>query len=370
MPTTGEDNIEMGEGKRLVVDAAGQLRVESFAVPEPEPEQILVRTHVTQVSAGSEMNLVRRRRQASDAERRQFADTGLGYTAVGRVAAVGANVTDYAVGDRVICNGNHASHWLVTPAAARDDASIPQQYYIDKLPDGIDDVEACFAILGDVALHGVRLAQLQIGESVAVHGLGVIGQLAVQLCRISGAHPVLGLDLVTDRLNLARELGADQVIHAGRQDPVAAIRLLTEIPWRWRGALPGLEPGAGADVQLHTTSNIQNYPDMIRAAADRGRIILIGATSGSVPIESQELFRREITIRGSYQTGQIEPHPYWPWSRPRNRSIILDLIARNQLQVEPLVSHVVPYTEAPALYDTMQDAGAGWLSVFFRWDDQ
>lgn len=359
----------MSQGKRLLIDPQGQLHIESFDVPTPGPEQILVRTHVTQVSAGTEMNVVRRRRGASEAERRSFETTGLGYTAVGHVEAVGENVTDYAVGDRVICNGNHASHWLVTLSAANDDASIPQQYYIDKLPDAIDELEACFAILGDVALHGVRLAQFQIGESVAIHGLGVIGLLAVQLCKLSGAHPVIGLDLVDARLDMAQQLGADHVIHAGRQDPVAAIRLLTEIPWRWRGALPGLGQGAGADVQLHTTSYIGNYPDMIRAAADRGRIILVGATSGSVPIESQELFRREITIRGSYQTGLIDPHPYWPWSRPRNRRIIMDLIARGQLQVKQLVSHVVPYAEAPALYDTMQDAGAGWLSIFFRWDE-
>lgn len=359
----------MTTAHRLVLDPAGHVSVESFDVPQPGPNQILVRTHVTQVSAGTEMNGVRRRRNATESERKQFEPAGLGYTAVGTVEAVGERVTGYRVGERVICNGNHASHWLVTPISAADGASIPQQYYIDRLPDAVDDLEACFAILGDVAIHGVRLAQLQIGESVAVHGLGAIGLLAVQLSRLSGAHPVVGVDLVESRLALAQELGAAHVVHAGEQDAVAEIRRLTEHGWRWRGALPGLEPGAGADAQFHTTSYIGNYPDMIRAAADRGRIILIGATSGSVPIESQELFRREITIRGSYQTGMIDPHPYWPWSRARNRSIILDLIAREQLRVRPLISHVVPFTEAPALYDTMMDAGAGWLSVFFRWND-
>lgn len=358
----------MTKGKRLVIDPTGTIRVESFTVPTPGPGQILVRTHITQVSAGSEINMVRQRRTATTEAQAAFSPSGLGYTAVGAVAAVGAGVTDYAPGDRVLCNGNHASHWLITPAAKADEASIPQQYYIERIPDGVSDTEACFAILGDVALHGVRLAQLQIGESVAIHGMGVVGLLTLQLCRLSGAHPLIGVDLVESRLAQAKALGADHLINAGETDVVETIRTLTQIAFRWRGALPGLEPGAGAEVQLHCTSYIGNYPTMIRAAADRGRIILVGATSGSVPIESQELFRREITLRGSYQTGMIDPYPYWPWSRARNRHVMLDLIARKQIQVDGLVSHVVPHTEAPALYELMAQGGEGWLSVFFTWD--
>ncbi len=358
----------MATGKRLIIDPAGTISVETFDIPTPGPGQILVRTKITQVSAGSENNMVRRRRSATAAEQATFAPSGLGYTAVGEVAAVGDGVTDFAPGDHVLCNGNHASHWLITPAAKADEASIPQQYYIERVPEGVSETEACFAILGDVALHGVRLAQLQIGESVAIHGLGVVGLLTLQLCKLSGAHPLIGVDPVESRRAQAKVLGADQLVDAHDEDVVAQIRALTQIPFRWRGALPGLEPGAGAEVQFHCTSYIGNYPTLIRAAADRGRIILVGATSGSVAIESQELFRREITLRGSYQTGMIDPYPYWPWSRARNRHVMLDLIARKQIEVNGLVSHVVPYTEAPALYDLMAQGGEGWLSVFFTWD--
>jgi len=358
----------MTTGKRLVIDPTGAISVEAFEVPTPGPGQILVRTRVTQVSAGSEINMVRHRRNATAEQRASLAPSGLGYTAVGEVATVGEGVTDFAPGDRVLCNGNHASHWLITPAAKQEEASIPQQYYIERIPAAVSDTAACFAILGDVAIHGVRLAQLQIGESVAIHGLGVVGLLTLQLCRLSGAHPLIGVDLVESRLTQAQALGADQLVDARAADVVEQIRRHTQIPFRWRGALPGLEPGAGAEAQFHCTSYIGNYPTMIRAAADRGRIILVGATAGSVPIESQELFRREITLRGSYQTGMIDPYPYWPWSRARNRHVLLDLIARQQLQVEPLISHVVPHTEAPALYELMAQGGEGWLSVFFTWE--
>ena len=105
---------------------------------------------------------------------------------------------------------------------------------------------------------------------------------------------------------------------------------------------------------------------MIKAAADRGRIILVGATSGSVSIESNELFRREIMMSGSYQSGMSDTHPYWPWTRPRNKHVILDLIRRGELMIEPLVTHVEPYTQAPQLFDRMMSGHEGWLSVFFN----
>ena len=358
----------MTKGQRLVLTPAGQIEVEEFEVPAPSSNQLLVRTHLTQVSAGSEMNGIRRRRAASPAEQAAFTPAGLGYTAIGLVEAVGSEIDQVAVGDRVLCSGNHATHWLVTPELEANDVAIPQQYRVEKLPEDLTDVEVAFCVLGDVALHGVRRAQIQIGESVAVHGLGVVGLMALQLCRLVGAHPLIGVDLVEERLDLARQLGASHVVDAGSQDVIAEIHALTQLPWRWRGALPSMLPGRGAEVQLHTTSYIGNYPTMIKAASDRGRIILVGATSGSVAIESDELFRREIIMTGSYQTGMSDTHPYWPWTRQRNQHVILDLIRRRELQIEPLVSHVAPYTDAPQLFDRMMTGHEGWLSVFFTWN--
>ena len=354
------------EGKRAVLQADGSVTIEEFVVPEPGPDQVLVRVKVTQVSAGTEVNTIRQRRGAPPGN---FPNAGLGYTAIGSIAAVGKDVKGWEIGERVLCGANHTSHWLVTPGLADARESIPQQYMLERIPDGLEDIPASFCMLGDVALHGIRRAQIQIGESVAVHGQGVIGLLTVQLARLSGAYPVIGLDMVPARLELSMALGASHTVNVAETDAVAAIREATRSPWRYRGALPGLPPDAGADVQIHATSSIGNYPAMLKAAADRGRIVLVGATAGSVSIDSHELLRREIKIVGSYQTGLAEPHPYWPWSRPRNRQVIWDLIQRGALQVESLVSHVVDYSQAPELYEQMVQGGEGWLGVMFRWDD-
>jgi threonine dehydrogenase-like Zn-dependent dehydrogenase len=353
-------------GKRAVLLGNGHVKIEEYEVPKPSPEQVLVRIHVTQVSAGSEVNMIRQRRGGPSGN---FPQAGLGYTALGTVAEVGSEVAGWKVGERVLCGGNHGTHWLVTPRLANLPEAVPQQFMLERLPDDLDDATAAFCVLGDIALHGIRRAQIQIGESVAVHGQGVIGLLAVQLARISGAHPVIGLDTVAARLELAQKLGASHTVNVAEQDAVAAIRDLTKSPFRFKGALPGLPPDAGADVQIHATSYIGNYPTMLKAAADRGRIVLIGATAGQVTIESHELLRRELKVMGSYETGVGEPHPYWPWSRPRNHVVIWDLIRRGALQVDPLISHLVDYREAPELYEQMAKGDEGWLGVMFKWDD-
>ena len=354
------------KGKRAVLQADGSVRIEAYEVPRPSPDQVLVRVNVTQVSAGSEVNGIRQRRGGTPGN---FPNAGLGYTALGTVAEVGSEVKGWQVGDRVLCGGNHGSHWLVTPKLAESPEAVPQQFMLERLPGDLDDVQASFCVLGDIALHGIRRTQIQLGESVAVHGLGVIGLLAVQLAKISGAYPVIGLDMVPARLELATKLGASHVVDVSQEDAVKAIRSLTQVPFRFKGALPGLPPDAGADVQVHATSYIGNYPTLLKAAADRGRIMLVGATAGQVTIESHELLRRELKVMGSYETGLSEPHPYWPWSRPRNHYVIWDLIRRGALQVEPLVSHLVDYRQAPELYEQMAKGGEGWLGVMFRWDD-
>ena len=213
----------MTKGNRLVLTPAGQIEIEEFEVPVPASNQLLVRTSLTQVSAGSEMNGIRARRNASPAEQAAFKPAGLGYTAIGIVEAAGSEIDQVAVGDRVLCSGNHSTHWLVSPELEASEVAIPQQYRVQKLPDDLTDVEIAFCVLGDVALHGVRRAQIQIGESVAVHGLGVVGLMALQLCRLVGAHPLIGVDLVEERLNLARQLGASHLVDAGSQDVVEEI---------------------------------------------------------------------------------------------------------------------------------------------------
>jgi threonine dehydrogenase-like Zn-dependent dehydrogenase len=297
----------------------------------------------------------------------EVADLPLGYTAVGVVQAVGREVTDVAPGDRVLGEGPHASHWLATHGSEQSLLAVP---------DEVDDASAAVAILGDVALHAIRRAQIAIGVSAAVHGQGVVGLIALRLARLSGAHPLIGVDVVDERLRVSRLYGASHTVNAASQPVAAAIHAATPVARRFDGvAAAGLEPTSGADVQIHATSRIDVVPEMLQAAADRGRIVIAGATAAwpdpgpTVPLSLDVLLRREVSVVGSYETGFGVSHPYWPWTRTRNRATIIDLIRRGELDVRPLISHIIPFTDAPAIYDMLAAGGEGWLSVAFTWND-
>src|SRR5216683_1887619 len=364
----------MSTGQRIVLETTGKIRIESFELPRPGPRDILVRTRLTQVSAGTEVNAIRARR--SGASLGEVADLPLGYTSVGTVEAVGPEVTGLAPGDRVLGQGPHASHWLVTQTAPASEHALASEHGLLPVPDEVDDASAAFAILGDVALHAVRRAQIAIGESVAVHGQGVVGLIALRLARLSGAHPLIGVDVVDERLRVSKLYGASHVVNATSQDVAAAIHTATPVPRRFGGVpAAGFEPTSGADVQIHATSRIDVVPQILQAAGDRGRIVIAGATAAwpdpgpTVPLSLDVLLRREISVVGSYETGVTASHPYWPWSRARNHATVIDLIRRGELDVRPLISHRVPYRDAPAIYDMLAAGAEGWLSVAFTWTE-
>ena len=136
----------------------------------------------------------------------------------------------------------------------------------------------------------------------------------------------------------------------------------------------GLEPGSGVDVQIHATARLEPLrPDVPRRPPTGAGSCSAGTPSAwpergpRATIGVDQFLRREVVLVGSYETGMTRPHPYWPWSRARNRAVILDLIARRQLNVRPLVSHVVAYSDAPAMYDLMHQGTEGWMVINFTW---
>lgn len=331
--------------KRLFASPGPRLSVVEVETPEPGPGQLLVRVSHSHVSAGSEMNYFRHNPPGSGGQ-----PAPIGYMTVGRIVQVGPGVAGYTVGERVLTAGYHGDYWLVN----LNDTG-PTAWYIEKLDDAIPSHTAGFVILGDVALHGVRRAQLQIDESVAVYGAGLIGQLTIQLARLSGAYPIIAIDLFDKRLDLARSSGATHVVNASRDNPVEAIRAITD--------------GAGAETLFHCTPIANMLQGIMEAAADRGVIILSGSAPGKAEIGLQvELLRRELSIIGNYETHMTMPHPYWPWTRQRNRRACLRMLKSGDLRLDNLVTHVRPYTEAQAMFELMARGGDDWMGVVFTWD--
>ena len=260
----------------------------------------------------------------------------LGYSNVGRVLAVGAGVAGFAVGDRVVSNGHHAEVVCVPATLAA------------LVPETVDDDAATFAVQGAIALNGVRLLDATLGESVVVIGLGLLGQLAVQILRAHGCR-VLGIDLNPDRCDLARSFGCQALCTNDGADPVRAARAFTR------------ERGADGVV---ITASAKGHAIMHEAAQmcrQRGRIVLVGVVG--LHLLRDDFYENELTFRVacSYGPGRYDPAyeregrdyplPYVRWTAARNFEAVLDLLAQGAINVRPLISQRLPHAEAARAYE-------------------
>jgi polar amino acid transport system substrate-binding protein len=344
----------------------GRPFVGEVPVPALQRGRVLVRTVASLISAGTERaavelvskGLVREARQRPDLVKavvakvknegllntfasvrdKMAASQALGYSAAGIVAAVAEDVTEFQAGDRVACAGvGYASHAEVL--------SVPKNLCV-HLPDGVSFESGAYGTLGAIALQGVRLAEPTLGESVVVIGLGLVGQLTVQLLKANGCR-VFGLDLDESRVALALELGADKAI-VSSESAAKEIETWTK--------------GHGADAVLITAATDSNQPIELAARVSRlkGRVIVVGMTGMDIP--RAPFFSRELKliISMSYGPGRYDPEyeehghdyplPYVRWTEKRNIESFLELVADRRLNVERLTTHRFPIAEADRAY--------------------
>ncbi len=262
----------------------------------------------------------------------------LGYCNVGRVIEVGAGVSGFSVGDRVVSNGKHA-----------EVVSVPVNLCA-AIPDDVPDSRAAFTVLGAIALQGIRLARPSLGEAVVVTGLGLIGLLAVQLLKAHGCR-VLGIDFDETRLALARQFGAETVSPSAGQDPVAAAAAFSR--------------GQGVDAVLITASTESNEPvhQAAMMSRKRGRIVLVGVTG--LELSRADFYEKELSLQVScsYGPGRYDPeyeekgrdYPvgYVRWTAQRNFEAVLDMMSGDRLDVEALISRRHPIENAPQAYASL-----------------
>lgn len=344
----------------------GATDVVDVPAPVAQKRQVLIRTSLTLVSAGTERMLVEfgqagwidKARQQPDKVKQVLTKIRtdgvlptmeavfnkldqplpLGYCNVGVALETGAGVSGIMVGDRVASNGRHA-----------EVVSVPMNLCA-KVPDGVSDEEAAFTVIGAIGLQGVRLVQPTLGEFVVVTGLGLIGLITVQLLRAQGCQ-VLGIDLDPAKLALARAFGAQVVDLAGGEDPVAAGLSFSR--------------GRGADAVIITASTASSVP--VHQAAlmsrKRGRIVLVGVTG--LELSRADFYEKELTfqVSCSYGPGRYDPsyeehgvdYPLGlvRWTEQRNFEAVLDMMADRRLDVKPLISHRFPITEATGAYEVV-----------------
>ncbi|MGQ9554020.1 MAG: zinc-dependent alcohol dehydrogenase [Anaerolineae bacterium] len=333
-------------GQRVVFTGPGVAEIEEFPVPEPGQHQVLVRTERSLFSAGTELTML-----LGQLSTHRGYPCYPGYSNVGVVQAVGPGLEQPKVGQRLLTMGSHASHVLLDLSPERPRGPD----YWEVVPDVIAPEAAAFAILGSVAMHGVRKASLQLGEAVAVFGQGIVGQLITQLARMSGGRPIIALDLFNERLERAKESGADLTVNPNTHDPVQAILALTG--------------GRGADALFEATRSSHTIPVMMKAAAQSARLLIVGSLPDKVELDPfTELQLKELSIIGCFQPASpIFGHAYFPWTQRQNRRLFLDMLARGEIRVEHLITHRLPFSSAPKAYTMIQRGRSGWLGIMLEW---
>ena len=358
---------------------SGETRIVEAPAPEAGAGRILIRSTVSLISAGTERMLVgfgkasllQKVRQQPERVKQVLEkvksdglmttiDTvrskldqpvALGYCNVGEVIAVGRGVTDISVGDRVVSNGPHA------------DIVAVNRVLCARIPDGVADDTAVFAVVASIGLQGIRLANPTLGESVVVTGVGLVGLLTVQLLRAQGCR-VMAIDFDEAKLALARQFGAETCNPGKGEDPVAAGMAFSR--------------GHGVDAVIITASTSSNDPvtQAARMSRKRGRIILVGVTG--LELNRADFYEKEISfqVSCSYGPGRYDPRyeekgedyplPFVRWTEGRNFEAVLDMMAGGQLVTEPLVTRRFAFEDAGDAYDalTTDKSGLGLLLAY------
>jgi predicted dehydrogenase/threonine dehydrogenase-like Zn-dependent dehydrogenase len=358
---------------------SGKLVVAEVPAPLAQPGEVLIANVASVISAGTERmaielakkSLFGKARERPDLVRRvlekcrnegvlttlrqvrERLDTpmAMGYSSAGVVLACGAGVQNLKPGDRVASNGSHAGIVSVS------------KHLCAAVPDTVDLDQAAFAVLGAIALQGVRLAHCELGESVLVIGLGLIGQIAVSLLSAAGCR-VLGVDPDEKKCELALTMGAE----------LARTNLAAAQIQAFTGSL-------GVDAVVITASTTSNAPIDLAAAAVRkkGRVVLVGVVGLALDRRPFYFKEAEFVVSCSYGPGRYDPdyedrghdYPaaYVRWTEQRNIQAVLDLMARGKLDVRPLITHRFPIDEASQAYELIQSGSEPYLGILLQYPE-
>jgi predicted dehydrogenase/threonine dehydrogenase-like Zn-dependent dehydrogenase len=367
----------------------GEITVAEVPAPQLLPNCVLVRIAASVVSAGTERasaefagkSLLQKAKSRPDLVREvvsKIQRDGVfsawaavrsrldrpqtpGYSSAGTVIALAEEITDLQPGDRVACAGaGLAVHAEVACVPRLLLARIPERNPGEE----VSFDEASFATLGAVALHGIRNAEVKLGELVAVIGLGLLGHLTVQLLKAAGCR-VLGMDIDQSRATLATHLGADAVAVSAPE---------------FRDLCVDQSCGAGVDAVLITAETPSSDPVNLAGAIARERAIVVAVGTVGIDIERRAYYEKELDFRvsrsygpGRYdaayeQKGRDYPIGYVRWTETRNMATFLQFLAEKKVNVAPLITHRFSIELAPSAYELITGkSGKPFLGVVIQY---
>lgn len=322
--------MSIAEGVRLSFPGPHAVVAEPCSMEPPGSGQVLVRCSYSLISPGTELAMYTQTHIGFTDPCNNYAKYPFhpGYAAVGRVEAVGAGVEGLGVGMAVYYAGPHASYAVVEPSRS---AVLP-------VPDDVPEVAAPFVRFGQITYAAVHVCVVPT-RTVAVIGLGLIGNVAAQLFRLEGAD-IIGVDPLPFRRELAGRSGIDRLVDPGAEPTEEAVRTLTD---------------GGADVVVEATGDPALVTTALEAARDGGEVVLLGSPRGLATIDVYRLVHRKgVTIRGAHETRITREGGAGPGTSQHDVSRrMLELVRQRRLKVEHLITGVVAPDDATDAYEAL-----------------
>lgn len=331
---------------QVTVAREGEIRIEQQAKPVPGEHEVLVKTEYSAISNGTETMVLNNKASG----------TRLGYNSVARIVAKGAGVEHLDIGQRVACYGEgaHADYRLVPKVLA-----VP-------VPDHVDPEEAAFAGLGAIAIHALRQAKLQFGETVVIVGLGILGQIVAQIAH-AAAYEVIGCDLLPERCESLQAACPGITVCSDAAQVHEALKRLGAVGLL--GADSVLLCGGGKGDGL--------LDQAIGWLRDRGNVVIVGVPD--TVFTRNALFRKEAEIRISraggpgryderYERGGYDyPGGYVRWTEGRNVAEFVRLLANKRISLKPLVRHRFAFSQIAQAYRLCREEPERTLGIVLHY---
>lgn len=305
--------------------------------------RLIIKTAKTLVSPGTELKYFEGTHTDMINGKVSFPISPPGYSAVGEIVKIENNDKGIEKGDKVLALYGHSNY------------GTPLLQNVTPIPEDLDYEQAVFGVMGAIALHGIRGANIQFGNNVLILGLGMIGQLALRLARLLPVKNIIVADMLTKRLELARSGEADYCINLKEHNIEEVISEITN--------------GKGCENIIEASGNSKAIISALKSAALRAQIVILGSPHEPVSLELyQELQKKEITICGSYQPNcPVIEHPYTPWTQNNNRALILDFLNSGKLDFSELITHRVSWQNADKLYNTLVEDKKQTMAAVIDW---
>ncbi|MDD2709521.1 MAG: zinc-binding dehydrogenase [Verrucomicrobiae bacterium] len=336
--------------KELILTGPRTFELKEMADRPVQADEVRLKTLLSGISHGTEMNFYLGTspffRKKFDMDLRLFVEDKeanesvyplkIGYESVCRVVEAGAEMTELKVGDIVASHLPHA------------EAHFIDKNWVEKwvtiLPPEVTPEDGILLALATVAFTAIHDAGIKLGDEVAVFGLGAIGLILVQMAKLEGAGRVIAIDPMGKRRALAQQFGADVVIDPSKVDDVA-LELKKNASCR-----------KGVDVSLESSGNYKGLQQAIRSVRMAGRVVTLGYYQGGGKdlLLGEEWHHNRVELLSSMGVWDCPQRDYPLWNLKRIRDGILQLVARKRLDLRGLVTHKVPFFEAPKAYELIE----------------